>query len=158
MMHFDSKRLYHLPSTAAFHHRLFSYFLNLNIMKNSIRLSERHGVNPTIPMCFFCGQQKNEIVLMGKLKGDAEAPKGVVFDQTPCDKCREYMAQGVILISVDEKKSDDNRNPWRTGGWVVVKTKAIDHFPMTDEQKQELLRKRVAFISDPIWDLLGLPR
>jgi hypothetical protein len=25
---------------------------------SSIRLSERHGVNPTIP-CFFCGEQKN---------------------------------------------------------------------------------------------------
>ena len=36
-------------------------------MSKSIRLSPAHGVNPTIPICFWCGNEKNEIALMGKL-------------------------------------------------------------------------------------------
>ena len=84
----------------------------------SIRLSPKYGVNPCIPLCFLCQQPKNEVLLLGKLKGDVEAPHHVSFDQEPCDKCKEYMAQGIILISVDEAKSkSDMRNPYRTGGW-----------------------------------------
>lgn len=44
------------------------------IMSNSIRLSPKHGLNPSISVCFFCGEDKNEIILPGKLEGDAEAP------------------------------------------------------------------------------------
>lgn len=43
---------------------------------SSIKLSPKHGVNPTIPVCFFCGKPKNEIALMGRMGGkeDIEAP------------------------------------------------------------------------------------
>ena len=36
---------------------------------DSILLSPKHGVNPTIPVCFWCGREKNEVALMGYLKG-----------------------------------------------------------------------------------------
>lgn len=39
----------------------------------------------------------------------------------PCDKCRDYMEQGILLISVDPKRTQDRHNPYRTGGWVVIK-------------------------------------
>ena len=29
----------------------------------SIRVSDKHGVNPSIPSCFYCNEQKSEIVL-----------------------------------------------------------------------------------------------
>ena len=44
-------------------------------MKDGIRLSPKHGVNPAVPLCFLCGQAKNEIVLAGRLPGDVEAPR-----------------------------------------------------------------------------------
>ena len=49
-------------------------------MSNNIKLSEKYGMNPTIPVCFFCQEEKNEIALLGKLKGDAEAPKIAIID------------------------------------------------------------------------------
>jgi len=124
----------------------------------SIRLSQKHGVNPTIPKCFLCGKDKNELFLMGRLPGDAEAPKGMVFDQLPCDQCKEHMEKGIILISADEEKTDDRQNPWRTGGWVVITSDAIKRLPFEDEFKQKLLKERVAFLPDRVWDLFGLPR
>ena len=39
-------------------------------MSKSIRLSKEHGVNPTIPICFWCEKDKNEIAMLGKLKGE----------------------------------------------------------------------------------------
>jgi len=86
----------------------------------SIRLSEKHGVNPSVQKCFYC-QKDVWVVLFGRLLGDAEAPRTVVMDHEPCDDCKEVMSRGVILISIDEKKSEgDMQNPYRTGGWCAV--------------------------------------
>lgn len=124
--------------------------------KKNIVLSEKHGVNPAISKCFFCGQDKNEILLLGKLKGDAEAPKGMAFDQEPCDQCKDYMKQGIILISVDEKKSkNDLKNPYRTGGWVVVTDDYIKRV-VDPPLRDTLLKKRVGFVPDEAWEMLGL--
>ena len=54
-------------------------------MSNSIKISPKYGVNPSLINCFFCGESKG-IALMGKLKNDAEAPKECVMDYEPCDK------------------------------------------------------------------------
>jgi hypothetical protein len=116
----------------------------------SIRISEKHGVNPTIPICFYCGNDKNQIVLMGRLPNDKEAPKNTCFDKEPCDKCKEYMKQGVILVSV--KNGSDRKNPYRTGGWVVVKEDFVKRV------FGENMTSRFAFLEDEAWDKLGLPR
>ena len=58
-------------------------------MSKDIKISPKYGVNPTIPVCFFCGEPKNEIALMGKMKGDIEAPKNMVLDYEPCEHCKE---------------------------------------------------------------------
>lgn len=68
-----------------------------------IPLSPKHGLNPTIPICFWCGEEKNEIALMGRIgdarKGeDFEAPMHAVLDYEPCDKCREKMSLGFTMI------------------------------------------------------------
>lgn len=94
-------------------------------MSGSIRLSEKHGVNPAIPLCFFCLKPKNEIILPGKMKNDMEAPRNAVWDMRPCDECKGFMAKGIILISVDESKSADHKNPYRSGGWCVVKEELV---------------------------------
>lgn len=51
-------------------------FSERRIPMSSIKISPKHGVNPTIPVCFFCGKPKNEIALMGRMGGkeDIEAP------------------------------------------------------------------------------------
>lgn len=120
-------------------------------MSNSIKLSKKHGVNPTIPKCFVCNEDKNEIILMGRLKDDAEAPKNVCFDNEPCNKCKEHMRKGIIMISVKDGEKDTD-NPYRTGGWIVLKE---DAFPNMSE---EIKRVRMCFVPDSVWDELNLPR
>ena len=79
-------------------------------MSKDIKISPKYGVNPTIPVCFFCGEPKNEIALMGKMKGDIEAPKNMVIDYEPCEHCKEQWAMGVPLIEcVTSSFIDDDR-------------------------------------------------
>lgn len=99
----------------------------------SIKLSEKHGVNPSMCQCFFCGETKG-IALMGKLKGDAEAPRQCVLDYEPCEKCQSMMNQGVTLIEVSETQPLDGRPPVKAqggrevyplGSWLVMRPDAV---------------------------------
>ena len=123
-----------------------------------IYLSPAHGVNPALEVCFYC-QKERGVVLFGRLKGDAEAPRTVVLNKEPCDNCKELMGRGIILISVDESKSDDSQNPWRTGGWVVVHERALRRWGIKSAELLETIcKQRVAFLPDDVWDKIGLPR
>lgn len=140
-----------------------------------IRISPTHGVNPSLDICFYC-QEARGVVLFGQFNpvralgkelaatldgppGDRKAPDKIVMNKEPCDKCKEYMKKGIILISVDESKSDDRQNPWRTGGWVVVKEEAVRSFGIKSEELlEDICKTRLAFLPDDAWDKLGLPR
>ena len=101
-------------------------------MSDSIKLSPKHGLNPCIPVCFFCGEEKNEIALMGRIGGkeDLEAPMKAVLDYTPCEKCQEKFAQGVLLIEVTSRPTYISKpiaeGAYPTGRYVVVKPEALN--------------------------------
>jgi hypothetical protein len=117
----------------------------------SIRLHPKFGVNPTILQCFLCGEDKNELALLGAgYKG--EAPKHMCINKEPCDKCKGYMEQGVILIGVKDGESGDN--PFRTGRFCVIRDEAVKRM-LKDSSAP--LKSRVAFIEESTWVALGLP-
>jgi hypothetical protein len=118
-----------------------------------VRLHPKHGLNPAIPACFFCGQDKNEILLLGNAYKE-EAPRHAVFDQTPCPQCKEFMAQGIILVSVRDGETDPN--PYRTGRWAVIKDRAIKRI-LQPSIADILVKTRFGFIPDSVWLELGLP-
>jgi len=139
-----------------------------------VRLDEKHGLNPSVTLCFFC-QEEVGLVLLGKLTSatkksfeeagihcgpDGEAPRKITMDKVPCDKCKQYMEVGIILISCSmEKSKSDMQNPYRTGGWVVVKEEYVKRvFGNSEETLNAVLGQRVAFIDDADWDAVGLPR
>lgn len=122
-----------------------------------IRLSQKHGVNPSLEQCFVCLKDVG-IILFGAMRGDAEAPRRVCLpNNEPCAECRRWMEQGVILISVRDGEPD-HANPYRTGGWVVVRDEAIKRWELDPDFERSILQRRMAFIEDAVWDRIGLPR
>ena len=124
--------------------------------RRGLRLSPKHGVNPVIPLCFFCLKPKKEVILAGYIKGDAEAPHSVVWDRNPCNTCAEYMCQGIIFISVKDGETEDN--PYRTGGWIVVTEDAMRRILIIPQFADVIARVRFAFVPDHVWDQIGFPR
>ena len=100
-------------------------------MSKGIKISPKHGLNPTIPVCFWCGKQKNEIALMGRMKDDIEAPKNMVLDYVPCEECQSHMAMGVAVLEASDHPNTENQPPiqegvYPTSRFVVVTTECAD--------------------------------
>lgn len=70
--------------------------------EDSILLSEKYGLNPSIEVCVLCGTDIG-VILYGKLENDVEAPKQVCCGNL-CDKCTSRLRQEHkrILLEVSE--------------------------------------------------------
>lgn len=123
-----------------------------------IMVSPQHGLNPGLEQCFFCLEDIG-VLFFGRLEGDKVAPKRICKGpESCCEKCASYMEQGVILISVREPTSEEERkNPYRTGGFVVLKDESIQRV-LTGDVVDHILKARFAFLPDEVWDMLGLPK
>ena len=88
--------------------------------KDSITLSPKHGVNPSITHCECCGKEIG-IALLGKLKGDEEAPRDIAMGY--CDDCKKVIdAKGLMIIEVRDGESGSN--PYRTGRLIGITEEA----------------------------------
>lgn len=142
-------------------------------MSKGIEVSPKYGLNPVIPVCFWCGKEKNEIALMGRVRkretrntaygtrgtrvvnDDVEMPREVVLNYEPCDCCREQFNQGVHLVEVtphvdDERPAftkDGKDTPlYPTGRFVVMKTEAVQRiFNMNLEAGKKLCLDKETF-------------
>lgn len=69
-------------------------------MEKGITLSKEHGLNPSVIVCPICGK-KDDIAILGHIKGDKEAPRYIQGDI--CDKCKARVADNkCFVISVGE--------------------------------------------------------
>lgn len=96
------------------------------------RVSEKHGINPSVDTCFICGKETN-FVLFGTSYKDkngkiAEAPKNVCTGDI-CDNCKKIIEDGGIFF-IAVKDGESGENPYRTGQLAAVKEEAVQRmFP-----------------------------
>lgn len=110
-------------------------------------ISKKHGLNPSMDICFFCGEAKG-IALFGKMKGDAEAPREVLLNYEPCGDCAKKMAEGTTVIEV---VTEDNGNMpmkenvyvYPTGRWCVVRKEAAKE--LFNGEFAKVLLQRMAY-------------
>ena len=126
-------------------------------MSESIRLSEKHGIQPTIPLCPICGEEKNEIALLGAA-GDklAEEPghadgampmhAHIPGDLEPCDKCKE---RGVAIYVV-------NIGTNKVVSAMLVRDELITRLLKPGEQRDAVLKRRIMFIDEATAADIGL--
>lgn len=120
--------------------------------------NNRSKLGLAITKCFYCGHDKNQIIMNTRLTEAAaekvEKMHGKVVDMEPCDKCKKYMELGIICISC---KDDDPE--YRTGGWAVISEdgfKKLEHV-MDKELYEQILKQRFCMIPDHIWNDWGFP-
>lgn len=117
----------------------------------SLRLHPKYGVNPTMPVCFLCGQEKGEVALLGAAY-QGEAPRYMVVDRAPCERCRAHMKVGVILVEA-LGESMDTAQP--QGGYAVLSEEGIRKL-LSEPLLTQVLRTRIAFVHPEVWTMVGL--
>lgn len=72
--------------------------------------SPTHWANPGIPVCYWCGREKDEIINFGKInENDDKAPKHVFIDYTPCNTCQHVMSQGIAIFGLSKTPIIENQ-------------------------------------------------
>jgi len=126
----------------------------------SIKLHPKYGLNASVRVCFVCGKETNELVMLGRdsyrLTGREEAPRTICLDRKPCATCQKWMKSGIICISVRNNEKNP-ANPYRTGGWYVVTEEGFIK-ALQGAETSAAIKSRIAFIEDAVWDKIGLPR
>ena len=140
-------------------------------MSKSIKISPKYGVNPTMPICFFCGEPTGEIALLGHIKdkdfkgkaipgSDVEAPKSMILNYEPCDTCKENMSKGITIIEVIEKNNAPANaveicpGAVPTGTWSVIKTEAFERIfkdILTTEAYEKTINMKKCFLESKIY-------
>jgi len=129
-----------------------------------LRVSEKHGVNPSLGVCFWCGESDGTVLLLGQLPDDREAPRQMVASYEPCDKCKAGMAQGITLIEAQNQPFRDDQPPmaksggqdvYPSGRMVVITEEAFRRI-FSGEAAEAGLRRRKAFILPEVWTAIGL--
>lgn len=120
-------------------------------MSKGIELSPKHGVNATIPVCFWCGKEKNMIAMLGRVRerdphtgravpgSDLKVPMQTVLDYEPCDECANQFSQGVLMIGVTKHAPDKRpaiNGHYPTGSHCVMKAEAFNRIFNDGEEKQ----------------------
>lgn len=98
-------------------------------MSKRIRLSEKYGVNPTMLVCPVCGNETGEIALLGKLKGDKEAPK-YMYGNHPCDECKKKFDEGYVALVEAIQKLEGME---RTGRMAFVRRVCLNPGTLDDK-------------------------
>lgn len=121
-------------------------------MSNSIKLSPKYGVNPSMTTCFWCGETTG-IALMGRIGGrnDKEAPKYCFGGYEPCDKCKTNTELGTTVIEASkiplkENQPEIQKGIYPTGRWIVMKKEAAKRCFNIDSSK--------LFVDNKIFDNL----
>lgn len=121
-------------------------------------LNPKHGVNPTIRQCFWCGESTDEILLLGDAIKE-QAPMHMVIDYEPCQHCVEAFEQGILIIEVSktpvQDKQPDLGGAYPTGAHWVVTEDCIERLLQASTAK-EILKTRRAMITKQDAVKLGL--
>ena len=126
---------------------------------------EREKSHVALTKCYFCGGD-NEIILHKRL-GDVSMYHQKVVNMNPCNKCVEYMKQGIILIEIDEKKSaqgwnkESMPNPYRSGEFAVIKEEAFKRIVVGEGSEKILkfaLENRWMFMEGEAMRMVGIIR
>lgn len=126
--------------------------------RNGITLHPQHGVNPTLGVCFWCGEQDGTIGLLGYNRGK-EAPRQAILSLEPCEKCKAGMAQGITLIEATPYAREAGAPALRdgvypTGRWCVLKEEAVERIFSGAPVLADMKRTRKALLEPEVYGRL----
>ena len=92
-------------------------------MSNDIKLSPKYGLNPTMTVCYWCGEPTNDIAFLGQIdKEDSQAPKYALLNYDFCEKCKKKTKTRITIIGIDKYRFCENQPP-------ITQINGVDYYP-----------------------------
>jgi len=122
------------------------------------------GVALTKELCVVCNKEVDGAIVMNtrltkSMANKVEEMHGKVvgLSDKPCPECLEAVGDGVYIIEVDEAKTDDMSNPWRTGKQWGLKKEALEKMVEDKKMLAQTLSKQACYMPIEICEMFGLP-
>ena len=68
----------------------------------TVTLSEKHGLNPSISICFFCGGEKNELIIPGRLLVIRDEDARNIFKVDPAKTRFFFLEESAVTMVFGE--------------------------------------------------------
>lgn len=123
---------------------------------SGVRVHKKYGVNPVVPLCFWCQKPRNEVVLLGAGCHE-KAPGHVTLDYEPCDECAQQFAAGIWFIEArpDGKNPPMSGGAHPTGNYWVVRREAVPRM-ISEPSCSTILERGRCFVTRETAVRLGL--
>ena len=122
------------------------------------------GVALVKEACQLCGQLVDGPIIINTRLTKAAADEVnqmhgecVGYLEKPCDECQKLMNLGIVIVEVDEEKSKDENNPYRTGRVFVVKEGALDGM-FNSEAEAAINKRRAVFMTQESVKEIGIDK
>lgn len=113
----------------------------------------------TYKACPICGakdEDQSKVLLSKRFQDLSHLDHKITGFGHPCKKCQEYMEAGIVIVLVDFEKTDDPKNPWRTGELHVMKVEAVERIFEGLAELPAILEARVMFLEEKIAREIGI--
>lgn len=120
----------------------------------NIRLSDKHGVNPSVGLCFICGES-HSVLLYGKLKGDAEAPRETVHGF--CKQCEDKITKEKKIACIQVTSDREEGETKRTGPVFFIHEDDWETLPVGKDLTENGKKARIVWIDKEAWEALFFP-
>lgn len=123
---------------------------------------QKLGVALVKELCPACAKEMAGPIVLNKRLNKTAAKKveemnGQVVGVADhfCEECQGYADKGIIFIGVDESKTEDMSNPYRTGLFAVVKEEAVKNM-IEEPLLSRVLEKRMTYIDHDVAIQMGM--
>jgi len=121
-----------------------------------ISISKEHGLNPTLGVCLWCGEEDGTIGLLGA-NGGKQAPRHSIISSAPCPKCKAGMAQGITLIEASPTPKAGYTNiggAYISRRWFVIKREAAERILTAGPVRDSVLRVGKGYLDTETFEYL----
>jgi hypothetical protein len=121
------------------------------------------GVALVKEACPLCGHIEDGPILLNTRLNPSAAKKiesmhgqTIGYMDKPCKDCQDIMDKAILLIGVVEAKTDDYKNPYRSGNkWGVTEDFIRKAFP--ENMVNNVIKKRICFFPVEAASKMGFP-
>lgn len=110
---------------------------------------EEYGLNPTVMVCLYCGQDTGCIALMGNSM-TGRAPARAVLSLKRCKKCEKEYRNAVMFVEMVE----DGGQLRPTGRWAALSKEWPGLKDVDDPRIKEMIRTEYVLVDPEVFQML----